>query len=493
MLDRITKECSKFLSDWQAGFRPLRGCRDNVLLLRVLIDTVLKRNANVCVTFIDYSAAFESVGHKYLDRSLAAAGASRKTRAMFRAIYAAAEGVAKVQGLHGKTIYSKEFKVRRGVIQGDIISPIFFVLAMEQIFRHHDNTGDNVAVGNHLRIGVLGYADDAAIISSSSDTMSDRVSSISHGSRSDADMNINITKTKNLHVARQEKVTAPTLEEMQATEQTFKHECKFFPRKFKTKRGLHIHQASCNCQHGLAEEEDEFGDIDTAFGTVEQRWYRVQWSQHPGKDTWEPERSLRRQGLGEAIRNFWVKSNLDPSTEFIADPDDVWRCYCCGKGFKLVRTLKAHITRTHPKRKWLGSAADKHTRHEKRVAVQKKKAIILCEGKPLKNVWSFVYLGSRFSADGDPLTDVKARIASAMKTAGKMRNIWSSKWIPLPLKLRIYITSVCSQLTYGSEAWKLDAPTIRKLNGVNSRILHHITGKTIREEASADTRSFDIV
>ena len=38
MLDRITKECSKFLSDWQAGFRPQRRCRDNVLLLRLLID-----------------------------------------------------------------------------------------------------------------------------------------------------------------------------------------------------------------------------------------------------------------------------------------------------------------------------------------------------------------------------------------------------------------------------------------------------------------------
>ena len=33
MLDRIVKECSDFLSDWNAGFRPKRGCRDNTLLL----------------------------------------------------------------------------------------------------------------------------------------------------------------------------------------------------------------------------------------------------------------------------------------------------------------------------------------------------------------------------------------------------------------------------------------------------------------------------
>ena len=99
---------------------------------------------------------------------------------------------------------------------------------------------------------------------------------------------------------------------------------------------------------------------------------------------------LRRQGLGAAIRSFWNKSKQDPSAEFIADPDDIWRRYCCGKGFKLARTFKDHITRTHPKRKWLGSAADKDTRHNKRKTVQKKKSVILCEGKPLKNVWSFV-------------------------------------------------------------------------------------------------------
>ena len=102
----IVKECSGYLSEWQAGFRPQRGCRDNILLLRVLIDTVLKRNKSVCITFIDYSAAFDSVSHKFLDKSLAAAGASRKTRAMFRAIYRAAEGTARVRGLNGRTIYT---------------------------------------------------------------------------------------------------------------------------------------------------------------------------------------------------------------------------------------------------------------------------------------------------------------------------------------------------------------------------------------------------
>merc|ERR1712025_1162161 len=99
-------ECKHFLSDWQAGFQPERGCRDNILLLRILFDQIINENEKIFVTFIDYSAAFDSISHKFLDRSLANAGASRKTRTLFRAIYAAAEGTARVRGLQGNKVYS---------------------------------------------------------------------------------------------------------------------------------------------------------------------------------------------------------------------------------------------------------------------------------------------------------------------------------------------------------------------------------------------------
>ena len=97
------------------------------------------------------------MSHKFLDKSLQAAGASRKTRAIFRAIYFAAEGTARVKGLNGKYIYSEAFKVRRGVIQGDIISRTFFILAMEQIFRMHDENAAGATLGNYIQVGVLDW------------------------------------------------------------------------------------------------------------------------------------------------------------------------------------------------------------------------------------------------------------------------------------------------------------------------------------------------
>ena len=255
MLERVMKECSAHLSDWQAGFRPERGCRDKILLLRLLFDDAIAQDKELAVLFIDYSAAFDSISHKFLDKSLKAAGATRKTRAIFRAIYQAAEGTARIQGLNGRHVYSEAFKVRRGVIQGDIISPIFFILAMEEIFRIHDKQPDGTSIGNLLRISVLGYADDAALASTDISKMSTRLSNITAGSKQDADMSIHMGKTKCMHVRKQDPVAPPTVDEIKKTESAYKFECEYCGRRFKTSRGLKIHLAACNNWHGLTEDE----------------------------------------------------------------------------------------------------------------------------------------------------------------------------------------------------------------------------------------------
>ena len=82
---------------------------------------------------LDYKAAFDTVSHKYIDRALAEAGATNKTRAIFRSIYRAATARTEVEGIDGKKVLSDTFPIRRGVVQGDITSPLYFILALEQL------------------------------------------------------------------------------------------------------------------------------------------------------------------------------------------------------------------------------------------------------------------------------------------------------------------------------------------------------------------------
>ena len=45
----------------------------------------------------------------------------------------------------------------------------------------------------------------------------------------------------------------------------------------------------------------------------------------------------------------------------------------------------------------------------------------------------------------------------------------------------------------GCEAWNLDSATMASINGINARCLSRITGKSAHEEASARTRTYDLV
>ena len=109
------------------------------------------------------------------------------------------------------------------------------------------------------------------------------------------------------------------------------------------------------------------------------------------------------------------------------------------------------------------------------------------------NSWRNKYLGSIFEAGGGCLADVKIRIATARQRFGKMRHIWADKRLHLNLRLRLYKSSVCSVMTYGAEAWKLDDKVSKALNGANSQMLSVITGRSPHDEASPDTRTFDLL
>ena len=148
------------------------------MILRSVYDDMIDMGKTLYVTFIDYTAAFDSVSHKFLDEALQRAGASAKSRALFRAVYVVANAVTKVTGTDGKEIFSEPFAINRGVIQGDILSPLYFILALELILRRHDDiAGKGVDFGGE-RLHTLGYADDADLLDGDKDVSTERVSLI---------------------------------------------------------------------------------------------------------------------------------------------------------------------------------------------------------------------------------------------------------------------------------------------------------------------------
>ena len=70
---------------------------------------MLQYGRKLSITYIDYSAVFDSVSHRFIDRALMEADVSNKTRAMFRAVYESASAYTTVKGSDNVTVKSEEF------------------------------------------------------------------------------------------------------------------------------------------------------------------------------------------------------------------------------------------------------------------------------------------------------------------------------------------------------------------------------------------------
>ena len=90
----------------------------------------------------------------------------------------------------------------------------------------------------------MGYADDAALLDMSPDIAAARVTAIAQGSAADADMLINVSKTKCMHVCRQGACPRVTDVEARAKAKfTCPHvNCNFV---FFNKHGLKVHAGKC--------------------------------------------------------------------------------------------------------------------------------------------------------------------------------------------------------------------------------------------------------
>ena len=503
LLNRMVAETDWFLSEWQAGFRSERGCRDNILLLRVIYDQYVRGKKNCVITYIDFAAAFDSISHRFLDQALAKARASRKTRAMFRAIYKAAEGAARLRGADGKFTFSKTFDVLRGVIQGDIISPIFFIIALDQLVQRFDVGGTGVPVGHIKAIRVLGYADDAAMCDTAVESMTTRLTNFADGALEKADMKVKLKKTFSQHLQELQAVSAATDEEVEIKMKQYKYQCEYVKagckQRFKTKAGMTTHSCSCEFNYGLTDEKWEVAQILAVFGNATRKLFLVQWEDHPGEDSWEKEHSLLEDGCAESIKDFWNRSGKNPALDFYPDPEGEpgTRCWMCGwksTARNKVLGLKTHIRRK--KHRWTKKRANlterKDIKFDKLKALQDSLPKVKWGDQEVDNCLQFVYLGAIFQTDGDQMPDIISKCARAKQRAGTFRHIWAAK-LSIDLKVRLYIAACCSILVYGSEGWRLTKEACKRINGANAYMLSHITGKTKHDEATTATTTFNII
>ena len=103
------------------------------------------------------------------------------------------------------------------------------------------------------------------------------------------------------------------------------------------------------------------------------------------------------------------------------------------------------------------------------------------EGKTLKVVTEFKYLGARVSSTEK---DLKIRKGQAWAALHKLNPIWRSS-CSLELKRRVFVALVESILLYGATSWTLSKSQERSLDGTYTNMLRKVILECDMEEQSS--------
>ena len=114
----------------QAGFRSAFSTMDHLHALNQVIEKANEYNLELCVSYIDYEKAFDSVEHKDLFTALRKVGVNEGYVQLLEDIYT--DATAKI---HIENDVLKTINIEKGVRQGDTISPKIFITAVEDIFK----------------------------------------------------------------------------------------------------------------------------------------------------------------------------------------------------------------------------------------------------------------------------------------------------------------------------------------------------------------------
>ena len=85
----------------------------------------------------------------FIDKALGSAGVSPKVRRGIQSIFNAASGCVRIRNPDGTEELLDPFEISRGVLQGDIFSPIAFIVGLWRTFTLHDLPTAGITVGDY--------------------------------------------------------------------------------------------------------------------------------------------------------------------------------------------------------------------------------------------------------------------------------------------------------------------------------------------------------
>ena len=162
------------------------GCLENIVLLQETLKISRTKAGNLCMASIDIAKAFDSASHHAI---LAAATARGIPPLLAKYMKSTFQGFT-------TEVCGKVCRVRRGVRQGDPISPWLFNTLLDYVWKYIDHAGYKLR-NDECEVKVMSYADDMIVFG---DSIADLQTALNQlqGKLSECGLEINTTKSYTL-------------------------------------------------------------------------------------------------------------------------------------------------------------------------------------------------------------------------------------------------------------------------------------------------------
>ena len=102
-----------------------KGCKDQLMISKAIYEDCRRRNKNLRIVWIDYRKAFDSVPHSWVEKSIELVGVNSKI-VRFCKLSMEKWNTMLILKTKQEVMQSQPIQLRRGIFQGDSLSPLLF-------------------------------------------------------------------------------------------------------------------------------------------------------------------------------------------------------------------------------------------------------------------------------------------------------------------------------------------------------------------------------